>query len=64
PINYFLSVHSGIYNQRYTLPVNGIIIPISVVHTSNYNKAYPGDKIVGQLAIIMPWETIKTGDIT
>jgi len=63
PINYLISVHSGIFNKRYTLPINGIIIPITVIHTSSYNNPYPGDKIVGQLAIILPWETTKIEEV-
>jgi len=59
PTNYTISIHSGIYNRRYTLPINGILIPINIVHTSRYNHAYPGDKIAGLLAIVLPWETVR-----
>jgi lipopolysaccharide transport system ATP-binding protein len=62
PREYVISVHSGIYNNRYTLPVEGIKIPINVIHTSRYNYSYPGDKIAGQLAVIMDWTTHKIKD--
>jgi lipopolysaccharide transport system ATP-binding protein len=57
PSGYILSVHSGIYNVRYTLPESGIEVPIRVIQTGKYNRAYPGDPVRGQLALVLNWDT-------
>lgn len=55
PFQHFICVKSGVFGIRYTTPEVGVRIPIEVEHTSNYNRAYPGDKIVGCLALSLNW---------
>ncbi len=59
PTTYELRIKSGIYNVRNCLPPAGIRLPISVVPTGNYNKAYVGDAFRGELALSLPWLTKK-----
>jgi len=57
--DYIISIHSGIFNKRYTLPIDGITFPFRVIQTSDYNRAYPGDPIRGQLALVLDWKTCQ-----
>jgi lipopolysaccharide transport system ATP-binding protein len=57
PKNYVLSVNAGIYNKRYVIPEGGIELSLNVIHTSEYNRAYPDDPVRGQLALVLNWES-------
>ncbi len=59
PRDYFIKINAGIFNVRYLLPLDGIFIPVSVVQSGNYNKAYASDTIRGKLAPVLPWKTIR-----
>jgi len=61
PRDYVIAVQSGIHNKRYCLPEEGVSFPISVVQTSDYNRAYSGDAIRGQLALVLKWKTARSG---
>jgi len=54
---HLLCVKAGIFDVRYTLPEEGICIPLKVEQTSRYNRAYTHDRFVGRLALVLGWET-------
>jgi lipopolysaccharide transport system ATP-binding protein len=56
---HMLCVKAGIFGVRYTLPEEGICIPLHVEQTSSYNRAYVGDRFVGRLALVLKWEINK-----
>lgn len=56
-----LCVKAGIFGERYTIPEEGICIPLHVEQTSPYNRAYIGDRFVGRLAVVLDWEIKKNG---
>jgi lipopolysaccharide transport system ATP-binding protein len=56
---HMLCVKAGIFGVRYTLPEEGICIPLHVEQTSPYNRAYLGDRFVGRLALVLDWEINK-----
>ena len=58
---HILCIKAGIFSVRYTLPESGIRIPLDVEQTSTYNRAYPGDRFVGQFALVLNWETSRVG---
>jgi lipopolysaccharide transport system ATP-binding protein len=57
PIRYEIRIKSGIHNVRYTLPEQGIRIPLKVELTSAYNRAYAGSPFHGKFALRIEWET-------
>jgi lipopolysaccharide transport system ATP-binding protein len=57
PIRYEIRIKSGIHNVRYTLPEQGIRIPLKVELTSAYNRAYAGSPFHGKFALGIEWET-------
>lgn len=57
PIRYDLRIKSGIHNVRYTLPEQGIRIPLKVELTSAYNRAYAGSPFYGKFALGIEWKT-------
>ena len=59
PINYILIVRAGVHNVRYCNPTDGIRVPLSVVHTGNYNRAYLGDAHQGKFAMTFEWKTTR-----
>jgi lipopolysaccharide transport system ATP-binding protein len=59
PKEYFVKISACIFNVRTILPLDGILIPISVQNSGNYNKAYASDTIRGKLAPVLQWKTIK-----
>jgi hypothetical protein len=54
-----VSVKAGIYRKRYTIPEDGLRIPLQVEHTSEYNRAYPGDPIRGKLCMLLQWRVTE-----
>jgi lipopolysaccharide transport system ATP-binding protein len=56
---HLLCVRAGIFGVRYTLPEEGICIPFQVEQSSRYNRAYPEDRFVGRLALVLDWDTKK-----
>lgn len=58
-IPHFLYVKAGIFNVRYTLPEEGICIPLQVEQTNPYNRCYIGNRFVGRLALVLDWELNK-----
>jgi lipopolysaccharide transport system ATP-binding protein len=59
PIGYELRIKSGIHNVRYTLPEQGVRIPLKVEMTSAYNRAYAGSPFHGKFALGIKWETME-----
>ncbi len=59
PKEYYIRINAGIYNVRTLLPEEGILIPINILHSGNYNKAYSTDTIRGKLAPVFSWKTEK-----
>jgi lipopolysaccharide transport system ATP-binding protein len=57
PIRYDLRIKATIHNVRYTLPQQGLCIPLKVEHTSSYNRAYVGAPFHGRFAMVIQWET-------
>jgi len=55
-----LCIKAGIYRKRYTMPAEGIKVRLEVQHTSDYNRAYPGDPIRGKLCMPLHWVVTKT----
>jgi lipopolysaccharide transport system ATP-binding protein len=53
---HLLCVKAAIFDVRYTLPEEGICIPLQVEQTSPYNRAYTKDQFVGRLALVLDWE--------
>lgn len=62
PLQYDLRVQAGIHAVRMCLPGTGIRIPISVVLTGKYNRAYSRDRFCGKLAVALAWSSEKTGN--
>ena len=60
PGMYTVSVKAGIYRKRYTIPEDGVKLPLQVEHTSEYNRAYPGDPIRGKLCMPLQWRVTRT----
>ncbi len=58
PINYNIYIQAGVYNQKNCLPFNQIKLPLSVIQTGKYNRAYPGDTFRGKLAVELEWKTL------
>lgn len=61
---HILCVKAGIFGVRYTLPEEGICIPLHVEQTSPYNRAYTGDRFVGRLALVLSWEINKVEEVS
>jgi len=61
--SYTLCIKAGIFGVRYTIPEEGICIPLHVEQTSPYNWAYSGDRLVGKLALSLNWEIRKGAKI-
>jgi lipopolysaccharide transport system ATP-binding protein len=57
---HLLCIKAGIFGVRYTLPEEGICIPFQVEQTSPYNRAYPADRFVGRLALVLDWQINRT----
>jgi len=60
PGMFTVGVKAGIYRKRYTIPEAGVIIPLQVEHTGEYNRAYPGDPIRGKLCMPLQWRVTRT----
>ncbi len=60
PGTFTLSIKAGIYRKRYTIPEEGVKISLQVEHTSEYNRAYPGDRIRGKLCPLLDWRVTRT----
>ena len=60
PGMFTVSVKAGIYRKRYTIPEDGVKIPLQVEHTGDYNRAYPGDPIRGKLLMPLQWRVTRT----
>lgn len=54
---HLLCVKAAIHCVRYTLPEEGVCIPIQVEQSSRYNRAYAGDRFVGKFALVLNWDT-------
>jgi lipopolysaccharide transport system ATP-binding protein len=59
PRMFTLCVKAGIYRKRYTIPEEGVKIPLQIEHTSEYNRAYPGDPISGKLCPLLDWRVTR-----
>jgi lipopolysaccharide transport system ATP-binding protein len=57
PGEYYLDIKATIFNERSCFDGNSIKIPLSIIHTSLYNKNYPNDPIRGLVAPVINWET-------
>lgn len=60
-IPHLLCIKAGIFGVRYTIPEEGVCIPLQVEQTSPYNRAYVSDHFVGRLALILYWDIKKKG---
>jgi len=60
PGMFTIGVKAGIYRKRYTIPEDAVKIPLQVEHTSEYNRAYPGDPIRGKLCMTLQWRVTRT----
>ncbi len=59
PISYRLRILAGIHNVRSCLPYDGVVIPLTVVHTGAHNRAYSGDSFRARLAPALQWTTTQ-----
>jgi lipopolysaccharide transport system ATP-binding protein len=59
PGMFTVSVKAGIFRKRYTIPEDGLKIPLQVEHTSEYNRAYPGDPIRGKFCMPLQWRITR-----
>ena len=46
-----------IHNVRRLFPYDGVVIPLTVVHTGEHDRAYPGDTFRARLAPALCWTT-------
>ena len=54
---HLLCVKATIHNVRYTMPEEGICIPLQVERTGHYNPAYHVGPVVGRLDLPIAWRT-------
>lgn len=62
PAGYVVIVRASVYGERTVAAMDtfegpGIPVPLTVVHTGSWNKAYPGQEFKAKLAIPFPWVT-------
>jgi len=59
---HLLCVKATIFNVRYTIPEDGICIPLQVEHTSPQNVGYIEGRFVGRFALPLTWRTDREFD--
>lgn len=58
PTSYRLVVYATIYNVRSLIP-DGLILPLTVLHTGLVNRAYMSEPIRGKLAPLIHWNNSR-----
>ncbi|MGV1100382.1 ABC transporter ATP-binding protein [Thiovibrio sp. JS02] len=59
PLRYELRVGAGIFNVRNCLPPMAVRLPLDIVLTGKYNRAYLGDTFRGKFALALCWATAR-----
>lgn len=60
PTSYRLVVYATVYNVRSLIP-DGLIFPLTVLHTGLVNRAYMSEPIRGKLAPLIHWNNSRQG---
>lgn len=55
PIQYQIRIHAAIHNVRSCLPLTGLLLPIEVTQTGDYNMSYLDDTFRGKLGFSLSW---------
>ena len=59
PIPYKLKIQATVFNKKMCTPEGGIVLPLHVELTGDYNRAYAMDAFRSKLAMKINWQTVK-----